>query len=85
MKDTTNKELRLERVSINAWNYERFCGTETWTVIAHVLGTAGNMKEYCYATLYRYEDGTTKLSYSSFADEEDLDRADNPIAYRWWR
>lgn len=45
-----------QRDSISAWNYElsRMGQFEQWTIIAHKIGTAGNMDKYCLAKAVHY-------------------------------
>ena len=45
-----------ERDSINAWNYElsRMGQFEQWTIIAHKVGTGGNMDTYCLGKQVHY-------------------------------
>lgn len=64
------RKRELERVSLNAWGYERGDYGESWTVIAWIKGTAGNLKEYCYARLYRFNDGSEELEYISPAEPD---------------
>ena len=47
-----NKKESWKRDSTNAWNFElsRMGQFEQWKVIAHKVGTAGNMDTYCLAT-----------------------------------
>ena len=51
MKNNIKKES-WERDSINSWNYElsRMGQFEKWQIIAHKVGTAGNMDTYSLAT-----------------------------------
>lgn len=63
-KGTTSKEVRLERVSLNKWNWSTYrCEVETCDVLASVKGTAGTLAEFAFATLCRLDDGTEELKY----------------------
>ena len=53
MNKNENKKFESwKRDSINAWGYElsRMGQFEQWKIIAHKVGTAGNMDTYCLAT-----------------------------------
>lgn len=41
-----------ERDSINAWDYLRGSQYESWEIVAHKLGTAGNMDTYSLGREY---------------------------------
>ena len=41
-----------ERDSINAWGYSRGSQYESWEIVAHKLGTAGNMDTYSLGREY---------------------------------
>ena len=45
MKKNNNEES-WERDSLNAWGYSRGSQYESWEVVVHKLGTAGNMDTY---------------------------------------
>ena len=51
-----NKKESWKRDSIKAWNFElsRMGQFEQWDVIAHKVGTAGNMDTYCIAKQVHY-------------------------------
>ena len=41
-----------ERDSVNAWGYSRGSQYESWEIVAHKLGTAGNMDRYSLGREY---------------------------------
>ena len=50
--ESINNNESWERDSINAWGYSRGSQYESWEVVAHKLGTAGNMDTYCLGREY---------------------------------
>lgn len=66
-KGKTNKEMSFARISLNEWDRDPFRGTGE--VLCRVLGTAGTLTEYCFATVYHYEDGTEDYIYDCPAVE----------------
>ena len=52
MKMKNNKNESWERDSINAWGYSRGSQYESWEIIAHKKGTAGNMDTYSLGREY---------------------------------
>lgn len=42
-------EEKWERDSIDAWNYEHTDLEESWTIVAHKVGTAGTLDTYAVA------------------------------------
>ena len=47
-----NNNESWERDSINAWGYSRGSQYESWEIIVHKLGTAGNMDTYSLGREY---------------------------------
>ena len=52
MNENNNNNELWVRDSINAWGYSRGSQYESWEIIAHKLGTAGNMDTYCLGREY---------------------------------
>ena len=52
--DKINKNIdeSWERDSITAWGYSRGSQYESWEIVAHKLGTAGNMDTYSLGREY---------------------------------
>ena len=55
-----NKNKRIaeswERDSVNAWGYSRSSQYESWEVVVHKMGTAGNMDTYSLGREYHNMD-----------------------------
>ena len=47
-----NNNESWERDSINAWGYSRGSQYESWEIVVHKLGTAGNMDTYSLGREY---------------------------------
>ena len=53
-------EYEWERVSQSAWDYCHFEDTESWAVIIHAVGTAGNLDITVYGREVHDADGNVE-------------------------